>query len=482
MKKNIKVNYIYNASYQVLLILLPIILTPYLARVLGAEGIGTYSFIESVASYFVLVAVLGTTLYGQREIAIHSGNKKELSITFWNTFLLRIITTVICLVLYCIFVYLFVENIILYLIMGVNIASVAFDITWFFQGMEEFAKIVWRNIFFKVINIAYIFIFVKDTEDLWIYIVGVVGFLLVSNMSLFAYLPKYIVKMPIRQLRPFNNLKEIILLFIPTLAIQVYAVLDKTMIGLMTTSALENGYYEQAIKISKITLTLVTSLGVVVAPRVALYYSENKKTEIRKIIYDSYQFVWFLGIPLCFGIIGVSDNMVPWFFGEGYDKVAILLKIVAFLILAIGISNVTGRQYLIPTMKQNILTKSVCIGAVINFIINILLIPRCYSIGAALASVIAECIVTIVQLFYVRKEFSCIKIIKLSGHYMLAGVVMLLLLFYMNRKLLPSILNTGIMCISGAVVYFVCLIVVHDEVLLDNMKKIRGKVNKIKGV
>ncbi len=478
MTKNIKTNYIYNASYQVLVILLPIILTPYLSRVLGAEGIGTYSFIESVASYFVLTAVLGTMLYGQREIAIRSRDKKEVSRAFWNIFSLRVLTTLFCVGTYGVLIWLYVDNKLLYLIMGINIISVAFDITWFFQGMEEFSKIVWRNIFFKILNVVYIFSFVKEADDLWIYMCGMVGFLLISNISLFGYLPRYIEKVAFKELRPFNDFRQIILLFIPTLAIQVYAVLDKTMIGLMTTSALENGYYEQAIKISKITLTLVTSLGVVVAPRVALYYSQKKKAEIEKLIYDSYRFVWFLGIPLCFGIIGISDNMVPWFFGPGYEKVAVLLKIVSFLIIAIGISNVTGIQYLIPTMRQNVLTKSVCIGAIVNLCINMLLIPRYYSIGAAVASVIAEIVVTVVQLLYVRGEFSVRIILKLSGHYIFAGSIMLVVLRYINISMEASIVNTGIMCVVGAVLYFLCLLVIRDDVLLENMKRVRNKISR----
>ena len=207
-------------------------------------------------------------------------------------------------------------------------------------------------------------------------------------------------------------MKTVISLFVPTIAVQVYTVLDKTMIGMITQNDFENGYYEQAVKISKMVMTVVTALGTVMIPRIGFYFEKGDVKEVKRLMYRGYRFVWFLGIPLCLGLIMVSPKFVPWFFGEGYNKVSVLLGILSFLILAIGINNVTGMQYLIPTKRQNIFTLTVLIGAMINFAMNYILIERFAAIGAAIASVTAETVIAIVQLMIVRKEINPLEVLR----------------------------------------------------------------------
>ena len=224
-KQNIKKNYFYNLSYQILLLIIPLITTPYLARILGADGVGTVSYAGSIVSYFTLFASLGTTIYGQREISYVQENKGNRSHVFWETKILQIITSLIVLLFYIPFA-LYQKNHIIYLILTFNLLAVLVDVTWFFQGMEEFGKIVFRNLIFKIINILYIFTFVKTRGDLNIYIFGSSFFLFVSNASLWAYLPWYIEKPLWSEIKPVRNLKVVITLFIPTIAIQIYTVLD----------------------------------------------------------------------------------------------------------------------------------------------------------------------------------------------------------------------------------------------------------------
>ena len=159
---------------------------------------------------------------------------------------------------------------------------------------------------------------------------------------------------------------------------------------------------------------IVHFFGAVMIPRIGRYFSEGKKEEARELLYESFRFIWFLGLPLCFGLIGISSNFVPWFFGTDYMKVIPLLWILAFLIPIIGISNVIGIQYLITTTRENLLTRSVCFGAIINFLLNLIMIPIFYSIGAAITSVIAEMCISAIQLFYIRKEFSFKRILIIS--------------------------------------------------------------------
>lgn len=463
--------------YQILLIVTPLITTPYVSRVLGAQGIGTYSYYESIASYFVLFANMGISLYGQREISYFQENKEKRSEIFWNTKALNILTSIISLILYYFFGILQHQGM-LFFILSINIIAVIFDVSWFFQGIEEFGKTVFRNIIFKFINVIFIFMFIKSAQDLLLYIFGMCFFALLGNFSLWLYLPKYIYLPKLKTLKPLKDIKTVILLFLPTIAIQIYTVLDKTMIGLITQDAFQNGYYEQALKISRIVLTIVTSLGTVMIPRIGFHYNRGEFDIVKDYMYRGYNFVWFLGIPLCFGLIGISQNFVPWFFGENFEGVIPLLMILSFLILSIGINNVTGMQYLIPTGREKIFTITVIIGAITNFILNLILIIQFKAVGAAIASVAAETVIAIIQIMIVRNELKPLTIIKLSFNYIFAGLIMLLVLYFENKMFISSIKNTLIMIMSGAFIYFSMLFLIKDKFFLTHVKLILKKINK----
>lgn len=476
-KKSIKRNYIYNLTYQILTLLTPLITTPYISRVLGANGVGTISYAESIVSYFTLFAAMGVTTYGQREISYCQDDIETRSIVFWNTKLLEFCTSIMAIIIYVIWA-LTQENSSIYLILIFNIVAIIFDVTWFFQGMEEFGKIVIRNIVFKFLNIAYIFTIIKNKDDVLMYAMGLSVFSFLSNASLWGYLPQYVKRIKKKDIHPFREIKVVWSLFIPTIAIQIYTVLDKTMIGIITKSSFENGYYEQAIKLSRMVLTLVTALGTVMIPRIGHHFEKGEADEVRRLMYRGYRFVWFLGIPLCLGLISVAPNFVPWFFGNGYDKVTELLRILALIILAIGINNVTGMQYLIPTKRQNIFTLTVIIGAIINFVMNIILINLFKSMGAAIASVMAEIVIAIVQIIIVRNELKPSVIIKEGIHYYIAGALMLVSLIPLGKVLIPSIIHTVIMVCCGAGVYFMALLIMKDEFFVSNFKMMIEKVAK----
>ena len=468
--KSIKKNYIFNVAYQILTILTPLITAPYLSRVLQPDGIGRVSFAESIVSYFSLVAVMGISSYGQREISYVQNDVAKHSEVFWNAKILGFCTAGITIVIYIIFSLLQKENATLYLILTLNLVANFFDITWFFQGMEDFAKTVTRNAIVKIMQICYIFLFVKDKTDLPLYVLGLGLFTMLGNLSLWPYLPKYITKVKLSALKPFKDFKVVLSLFIPSVAIQIYTVLDKTMIGVITGSEYENGYYEQAMKISKMLLVLVTSLSTVMVPRIGHLFENNKKDEIQRYMYRGYRFVWFLGIPMCLGIIMTADNFVPWFFGAGYEKVIPLLKILSLLIPLIGINNVSGTQYLVPTKRQNLFTLTVSIGAVTNFCLNLVLIYFFESIGAAIASLAAETIIPIVQLILLRKEISPLRVIKEGVHYYIAGAIMVAVLIPISNSLSPSVLHTLIITAIGAAVYFVVLLIEKDDFFISNIK------------
>lgn len=477
-KKSITKNYIYNVSYQVLILITPLITTPYLSRVLEADGIGIFSFTSSIVTYFMMFAALGTSTYGNREISYLQDDRKTRSQKFWEIEILSVITTVISLLAYMIFVVFGAQEYKMYFcVQAFTILSAAADIVWLLQGMEEFGKVLFRNLIFKIANIIYIFTFVKDKEDLIWHITGMVVLTFLGNVSVWAYLPKYIDQPEWKKLRPFRHLKGTIGLFLPTIAISIYTVLDRTMIGVFSNSY-ENGYYEQGLNLTKTVLTLLTSLGAVMIPRMGHHFGKGEHEQVKQLTYQSYRFVFLLGVPITLGLVGIASNIVPWFYGDGFTKLIELLPVLSMTILIIGLSNVTGVQYLITTKREKLLTISVSIGAVVNFVLNLFLIPAYGSIGAASASVVAECVITGVQFIFVRKEISFSKVISSAWKYLIAGGIMLALLIGVGSVLTSTVVHTILLISAGAVVYFLVLVILKDAFLMEYVQKLIDKVIK----
>jgi len=259
MKKSpsLKRNYIYNTLYQVFTLITPLITAPYISRVLGAEGIGIQSYTNSIATYFTLVAALGTAQYGQREIAMLRDDVHECSKTFWEIEILSIFCTVGVTLIWLLWILLAHQYQVYYITLTIIIIAVAFDISWYFAGMEQFKYIVLRNFIFKLAGIVLLFIFIKNSNDLLLYILILSLSQLLGNLSMWTYLKGSVEKVPYKKLNIKRHVKQTFAYFIPTIATSVYTVLDKTMIGAITDNAKENGYYEQATKIVKMAETLV---------------------------------------------------------------------------------------------------------------------------------------------------------------------------------------------------------------------------------
>ena len=476
-KKSITRNYIYNLTYQILTLLLPLITAPYISRVLGAENIGIYSFTLSISSYFILFGSLGISLYGQREIAYQQGKKKETSKIFWEITVLRWITMTFSMIFfYFTFIMKSNEYNIYYKILLLEILGNSLDISWFFQGLEEFKKTVTRNMVVKLISLICIFIFVKTSNELRNYFYIYVMSILIGNGSLWLYLPQYLCKIRIKELKILKHFKPTISLFIPQIAIQIYTILDKTMIGTIIQDKAEVGFYEQSQKIVKMTLTVITSLGTVMLPRIANCYGQGDKKKILEYMNKSFRMAFFLAIPMTVGICVIADTFVPIFFGNGYDKVIILLKIISPIIIFIGLSNIIGNQYLLPTKKQKEFTISVCIGAVVNFILNACFIPKLGAIGAAIGTVVAEFTVMAVQMYLVRNIFDIKEILKFSKNYLIASLLMFIVCNIAKKMIDSYYISTILQVILGIVSYMICLGLLRDEIMYEGIKKIKEKI------
>ena len=479
MKKNsVKRNYIYNLLYQILTIIIPLITTPYLSRVLGAENIGIYSFTISITTYFILFGSLGVAIYGQREIAYVQNDIRKRSKIFFEITFMRCITLGVSLFIFYITFCLKGQYSIYYKILILEIIANAIDISWYFQGLEEFKKTVIRNIIVKLISVICIFLFVKESVDLNNYFIIYVLSTLLGNLSLWMYLPKFVQKVKIKELNLFRHVKPTIMLFIPQVATQIYTVLDKTMIGVIVSNKAEVGYYEQAQKIVKLLMTLATSLGTVMMPRIAATFASGNHEKVKEYMNKSFHFILLLAFPLMFGIISVSSSFVPIFYGKGYDKVIPLLCVISPIIVLIGLSNITGTQYLLPTKKQNQYTLSVVVGAIVNFILNLILIKYFASIGASIATVIAELAVTSIQFILVRKEIKFIDVIKLSYKYVIGSLIMFMCSMIVGYFIKDNLVSIILQVIVSFFVYFLVLYILKDKMINEVVVRFKSKIRK----
>lgn len=479
-KNSVKKNYLFNVSYQMLALIVPFITTPYLSRILGPIGIGIYSYTYSIVSYFTLLAILGTSTYGIKTIGIYQDDVNSRSKEFWNIFCFRLVSSLILIIIYYVYIAVFEENKIIGYIQSIYIWAVMFDISWFFQGLEDFKKIAIRNFIIKFINIIYIFIVIKTADDLWKYVLGIAALTLVGNISVWGYLPKYIKKINVREIRPFKNLKTILQLFIPTVAIQIYSVLDKSMIGWITKQPAENGYYEQAEKIVRMSLMLITTLGTVMIPVVAKEYANKNYKKVEEALDKAFRFDLFLGIPLLCGVIGICDILVPVFFGEGFEKIKQILPILSILFVSIGINYTIGTQYLVAIGKEKIYTKNLLCGGIINFILNLILIPNYYSIGAAIASVMGEIVINILNFVYLYKNrlYNIKNILKMSYKYLFSGSIMLIITKIISYNFAENFINLFIVIGIGVVIYFGILVILKDEMVFDGIKIVKKKLRR----
>jgi len=455
-------NYLYNVIYQIVTLILPLITVPYISRVLGADGIGINAYTNSIIQYFILIATIGISLYGNRAIAYVRDNKVELSKTFWGIFILKLITTSVALIVFAIFLYFTKEFYLIFLIQSIYIFAAAIDISWLYMGLEDFKKIVIRNLIVRIIGVVSIFIFVTDSSDLWKYVFILAFTQLLGHLTLWSYLPKTVIKITLKWIDIKKHFIPSINLFIPQIAIQIYLVLNKIMLGSLANTT-EVGYFDNSDKIVRMFLYVVTAMGVVMLPRIANTFAKGEMTKVKNYLYQSFDFASYLSFPLMFGLAGIATEFTPWFFGPGFSKTGTLIMIISPIIVFIAWSNVLGQQYLMPVGKVRGYTVSVCMGAAVNFVLNILLIKNFLSIGTAIATIIAEFMVTVVQLYWIRYDIQIKQLFQSIWKYFLSGLIMFFVIRIIGNTLGVGINTTIVQILVGITNYFTLLAIFKSE-------------------
>ncbi len=478
MDRKVLINYIYSILFQIINLVTPLITTPYTSRILKADGIGVYSYTSSIASVFILVASFGVNMYGQREIASHKDDLIQKSTIFWELLLSRALTTIAVLLVYVVFCFAYNKNLAIFLLQGICILAVMFDISWYYQGIEKFKIITIRNSIIKILSILLIFTFVKTSNDLPLYVFLLSISALSSYLIFFFSLKGEIIYVPISKLDLKRHFVGTLQFFIPAIAVQVYSQVDKIMLGALLNDNAENGYYEQARKIVSIVLTIITSINTVLYPRISSLYSMGDHDKIKKMLQESYSIVMFLLIPITIGLWFVSDNFVNWFFGFGYEPVAILIKLSVGLLFFMGVGNFAGMQYLNPTHQQNRATKIYVISAIVNLILNSIFIPYLKSVGAILASIVAEAVSGITQMFLLRRSKYGFNYLIDTWKYIVASIIMAVALSLIDLFCcFNGVKFTILQILIATLVYILTLLIEREKNINIVLKFIKNKVS-----
>lgn len=466
--------------YQFLAIALPILTVPYVSRTLGASALGEYYYIAAVVSYFNIFAILGTTDYGQREIAKRQDDKEARSKLFWDILYFRAICTLITFIVYIVFIFVFPSK--YYSLLIINLLSFAswiFDVSWYFQGMENFKVTAIRNGLVKILATILIFILIKKPSDVALYTFIYVIAGLIGNLTMIPYLKDEITFKKFKTVDVFSHVRGILSLFLPVVAIQLYTVLNRVILGALSTST-QVSYFSQIMTIINLSLSIMSAFVGVLTPHIANIYGKGLNQEIRKLSKLAINFVYLLGLPMMLGCLVCGDLFVPIFFGYQYKPAIPILYILSILFIVLGFGQVLG-GFLISTDRQRNYTVAVSFAAVPNLILDFifLIVFHTGAIGVSIATIVSETISTSVQIYYLRDLLGLSDFVKGFLRYGLISTIAILpisLLIILTG--FSSVLKLIFIITIAVIIYFIILNLLKDKAFNYMLGPIIKKVYK----
>lgn len=452
----IKKNLMYQTIYQILNTSLPLITSPYLARVLGATQQGIFSYTQSIVNYFSIIAMLGVVDYGTRTIASCISNKEKRSNEFWNIYALQWIVSMVAIVAYIGYIWLICrDNVVISILQGFYLLGEWVNINWVFFGVEKFEITVKRNMIIRLASVGTILFFVKTVNDLWIYTFIMAGGSFLSNAVLWFYLPQIIDIKAYKNIR-FQEIKKHVkpnlLLFIPIIAMSIYHIMDKTMLGILSTYK-QGGLYYNADKVINIPIGIIYGVGTVMLPRISAMVESGKTRESKKLFDLSLEMIAALSISMAFGIAAISKEFTPLFFGQEFNECILLIMMLSPVLIIKSFSLTARTQYLIPAHKENIYIQSVFCGALVNLIVNLLLIPQYGAFGAIIGTLVAEGVACLWQYIRMMKYIDCKGVLIKSMIYLLFGIIMFITIRVIVKDLPSGIVGIIIEIFVGGIVY-----------------------------
>ena len=475
---SIRKNFAYNIVYQIFTIIMPLITAPYLARIIGASGIGMYSYTFTVAEYFTYFALLGVANYGNRTIA--AANENVRSKTFVDIYSVQFITSTVVLSAYIVFALLINDRYkTLTLIQSFYVLSAGLDVTWYFFGTERFKLTTTRNIIIKTISIVLIFAFVRSSGDVWKYA-------MIMSLSYFfsqSFMWYYLIKEIHFQKPDFKamrlHFKSLIVLFIPVIAVSLYKMMDKLMLEWFG-DVQEVGYYESAEKIVRVPSLIIAALGTAMLPRMSKLGASGKNNRMLYYFDLSVELSGLLTFGMAFGIISVASILVPIYYGPGFNDSVILLETLSITLLFTSWASSIRTQYLLPLKHDSEYIISVFAGAIVNLILNTLFIPKMGALGAVYGTISAEA-AAIVQTVAVRRELPVIKEMRKYGIFVVPGLLMFIILIKIKKYIQVSIELLFVLVLLGILIYLILsvfLLFVFKSELLKSMKTEISKIIK----
>ena len=448
---SLKKNIAYNFAYQLLILVLPLVTAPYLSRVIGAEGVGTYSYSYAIATYFTYFVKLGLDNYGNRTIAACQADRDVRTRTFWSIYALQACCFIVvgsCYLGYC---FLVAGDLVVALLQGLFVLSSLFDVNWFFFGMEQFRLTVIRNTIVKVGCAALVFLLVREAGDVDVYIAIMCGGFLISQLALWPFLRRFVgfYRPHLREVRA--HLRPNLVLFVSVIAISLYNTLSTIMLGAMAGET-EVGFFDNAVKIVSVPTALVGAVGTVMLPRTSALLAQGREAEASVHVDRTMLVVMAFSGVTVFGIPSVAYPLVGIFYGAGFEASAAALVVLCAKVPLLAFGNVMRTQYLIPKKLDNVFLVSALYGAAASVTVNLALIPSFGSLGAAFASVAAELAVLAYQAFRVRGNFPLGRFFLYGAVFVCIGALMALVISlvpYMGSDLVDVATRVGI----GLVVY-----------------------------
>lgn len=471
--KNIGKNFFYQSLFQVIKIILPIITIPIVSKALGPDGIGIQNYTNSIVQYFVLFAGLGVGIYGNREIALAwNKDRRTVDTVFWEIFTYKAIVSGIALFTYLLFVFFTGNNLYLYA-QSLLILATLVDVSWFFMGVEDFKKTSLSNLFVQLLSFVLIIFFIKNPSDVFLYILIQSGGMFLSQLIVWVFVREYIKYVKIKLARAFSHAKGTFQFFIPQISIMLYTNLNKTILGLTLGSAAV-GFFSNSLQLNSVIITIITTLDIVLLPYMTGLFANNDTNKIIKTMDTTLHLQLFFSIPLMFGMLTIYDKMVPWFFGSEFLFLNQVIPWFTPLIVIIPLGMSISRQYLMPVGKINEYNQSVIIGAILNILLNLLLLPTIGFFGVVIANLMAELFVTLVRGFSFVKNtgyrFRLTKIVQ----FFLSGLAMCVITRYLTHNMSANILTNIIQMVIGIGIYLVVTSLLRVNPILTFIKEKRG--------
>ncbi|WP_219223179.1 oligosaccharide flippase family protein [Pedobacter antarcticus] len=403
--KSGKTNVYYNTLLSVSQILYPLITFPYASRILGPDGIGLFSFVDSITQYFILIAAFGIPIYGIREVAKAAQNKGSQSKIYSELLIIHLGLTALLMVVYiCSFLVIptMKEHSEMFWIgTGILFFNV-FPTEWFFQGMQNFVFVAKRTIIIRMLSIGALFIFVKEKDDVTAYyMINLFAFMLNAIINL--WYARNFVKFSFRQVSIKKHISPLTYIFACNVAISIYLLMDSILLGFLVGNE-SVGFYTTSSRLSKVFILVVTAFSLVMIPRLSTLFKEDNKAEIQRLLKLSFEYVFFITVPICIGLFIVAEDFVRLYAGPEFLPAVTTVRIMSPLVFLIGLSNIFGMQILTPKGREKKLLVGVGCGMVVSIGLNLILIPLWKENGAAVTNITTEVVVTLVTGYYALRE------------------------------------------------------------------------------